>query len=83
VNSENRTTLAILILAMLSLILAGVFEPRTGVEARALEQSQQYVLEDLSSWLFRFAALVPAGAPSGHPDCRPNTAQGATSSELF
>lgn len=81
-NGENRTTLAILMMAVLSLILAGVFAPRIGVEAKAREQSQ-YVLEDLSSWLLRFAASVPADAPSEHPDFRPNAAQGAASWGLF
>jgi len=76
VNGEKRTTLAILTIAVLSLILAGVFEPRMGVEAKAREHSP-YVIEDISSWLFRFAAWLPAEAPPGHPDCRPNVAQPA------
>jgi hypothetical protein len=73
VNSEKRTTLAILTIAVLSLILAGVFEPRMGVEAKASEQPQ-YVLEDVSSWLLRFAAWLPAEAPPQHAACRPHAA---------
>jgi len=77
VNGEKRTTLAILMIAVLALILAGVFEPRMDVEAKASERPQ-YVLEDVSGWLLRFAAWVPAEATSEHPDCHSNTAQGAT-----
>lgn len=73
-NSEKRTTLAILAIAVLSLILAGVFEPRMGVEAKASDQPQ-YVLEDVSSWLLRFAAWLPAEAPPDHANCRANPAQ--------
>jgi hypothetical protein len=78
VNGEKRTTLTILMIAVLSLILAGVFEPRVGVEAKAPQQSE-YVPGDLSSWLLRFAAWLPADAPSEPPGCGPDAAQGATS----
>jgi hypothetical protein len=74
VNGEKRTTLAVLMLAVVSLILAGVFEPRIEVEAKAGQESQ-YVLEDLSTWLFRFAAWLPADAPSGPPQCNPIAVQ--------
>jgi hypothetical protein len=71
VNGEKRTTLAVLMLAVVSLILAGVFKPRIEVEAKGAQESR-YVLEDPSAWLLRFAAWLPADAPSGPPDCNPN-----------
>jgi hypothetical protein len=78
VNSEKRTTLAILTIAVLSLILAGVFEPRMGVAAKASEPPQ-YAIEDVSSWLLRFAAWLPAEIPPQHAACRPSAAaQGVT-----
>jgi hypothetical protein len=74
VNGEKRTTVAVLMLAVLSLILAGVCEPRIEVEAKARQQSQ-YVIEDLSTWLLRFATWVPADAPAGPPECNRNAVQ--------
>ena len=58
-NGENRTSLAILVIAVVSLILAGVFSPQTGVEAKANERPA-YSLEDVSIWLLRLAAWAPA-----------------------
>lgn len=71
-TGENRTSLAILAIAVLSLILAGVFAPQMGVEAKASEQAE-YAFEDVPSWLFRLAALVPA--PPEHPECHPKAAR--------
>jgi hypothetical protein len=82
VNGEKRTTLAVLMLAILSLILAGVFEPRVGVEAKAREQSE-YVLPDVSSWLLRFAAWLPADVPPEHPECGPDAVQSTTPLGVF
>jgi hypothetical protein len=49
-----------------------------GVEAKASEPPQ-YAIEDVSSWLLRFAAWLPAEIPPQHAACRPSAAaQGAT-----
>jgi hypothetical protein len=82
VKGEKRTTLAILMLAVASLILASVFEPRIGVEAKARQESQ-YILEDVSSWLLRLAALTPVDAPAEQPACRHGAPQARASLELL
>jgi hypothetical protein len=82
VNGENRTTLAILTIAVLSLILAGVFEPRMAAEANAQQQTQ-YVVEDVSGWLFRLASWLPSDTqPVPATKCFPNAAPGISSWSL-
>jgi hypothetical protein len=78
VNGEKRTNLAILMIAVVSLILATVFEPRIGVEAKARQESQ-YILEDVSGWLLRLAALAPIDATADHPDCHHESPQASVS----
>jgi hypothetical protein len=82
VNGDKRTTLAILMIAVVSLIVANVFEPRNGVEAKARQESQ-YILEDVSGWLLRLAALAPVDAPSDYPDCHHESPQASTSRGLL
>ena len=74
-NGEKRTSLIVLAIAVLSIILAGVFEPRIGAQAKANDPTP-YTIESVSDWLFRFAAWLPGEEPAGHPNC-PSSAQPA------
>jgi hypothetical protein len=68
VSGEKRTSLAILAIAVMCLILAGVFAPRISAEANSNAPSQ-YVSEDVSTWLLRLAAWAPAEVELEHPAC--------------
>jgi hypothetical protein len=57
-----------LAMAVLCLILATVFAPRSSVEAKASVPSQ-YAIEDVSGWLFRLAAWTPTEVQLEHPAC--------------
>jgi hypothetical protein len=58
------------LIAVLALILAGVFSPQTEVEAKAQDQSR-YVFQDVSGWLLRLAAWSPDS--SVQAACPPRT----------
>lgn len=57
-----------LAIAVLCLILAGVFAPRIGVEAKANSQTQ-FVIEDVSNWLLHLATWMPTEVQLEHPAC--------------
>jgi hypothetical protein len=57
-----------LAIAVLCLILAGVFAPRSSVEAKAIV-APEYAIEEVSGWLFRLAAWTPTEVQLEHPSC--------------
>jgi len=59
--------MAMLAIALFCLILAGVFSPRIGAEAKA-NAPAPYAIEDVSSWLLRLAAWSPE-TPLERPTC--------------
>lgn len=60
--------MTMLAIALLCLILAGVFAPQVGVEAKT-NAPASYSIEDVSSWLFRLAAWLPAEGSAEHANC--------------
>jgi hypothetical protein len=65
VRETNRKTLVVLLLALASLIVAGVFAPQTGTAPR---QAAVHVREEVAGWLWRLAALpTTEGAAPGTP----------------
>ena len=67
-DGENRTSWTMLAVAVLCLILAGIFAPRSSVEAKVSVPSQ-YGIEDVSGWLFRLAAWAPTEVELEHAAC--------------
>jgi hypothetical protein len=64
-------------IAVVALILAGVFAPQTGAEAKA-DKPSVHVLDDVSIWLLRVASWAPAGAAE-QPEAYPQATQPAQS----
>jgi hypothetical protein len=67
-SGEKSTSLVVLAIAVLCLIVASVFAPRTGVEANAVPQAALEI-DDVSNWLFRLAAWEPGEPVAEHPTC--------------
>ncbi len=68
VNGENRTSMAMLAIAVVCLILASVFSPQIGAEAKT-DTPAAYSIEDVSGWLFRLASWLPAEGVPEHARC--------------
>lgn len=78
----------ILVMALLSLLVAGVFSPRIAVEANTQAQSEyvrqsEYVSGDsVSGWLLRLAASAPDQRKSAQP-ARPQACKSKANSFIF